>query len=388
MVAETISTQVLTYKFRLLPSKGQHRRLRAALDHTRDLYNAALAERIDCYRKTGQARTRYDQNHALTELRADPEWATYPVSLQRWPLVQIDLAFKAFFRRVKARQNPGFPRFKGRVWFKTFGFDDTKGWRIANGRLVMKGIGAIRLHIHRPLSSEPTSCKVKREGRHWYALLTVETECAPAHDGPVVGLDLGLSSLATLSTGETIPNPRAYARAMRELRVRQRALARCKRGSNGRHKARERVAAVHAKARRTRDTHLHRISAALTRRYSLIAVEDLDIRAVVNIPEVRWPHARQMHDASWGKFLSMLDYKAAKAGGRIIRVDPRSTSQTCPACGAVAPKPLSARRHKCDCGTTLHRDVAAAQIILDRGVMLAGMLNVGQWPERASEKLV
>jgi putative transposase len=95
-----------------------------------------------------------------------------------------------------------------------------------------------------------------------------------------------------------------------------------------------------------------------------------------------------MHDAAWGRFVQMLDYKAAKAGGRVIRVDPKLTSQTCPACGAVAPKSLSTRRHKCGCGHALDRDVAAARVILDRGIVLAGRHNVGQWPERAGEKLI
>src|ERR1700722_16329942 len=94
-------TQMLTHKYRLLPSRGQHDKLRAALDHTRDLYNAALQERIDCYRKTGRGRSWPDQCKALAELRSDPEWATFASTMQRWPLKQVDLAFSAFFRRLK-----------------------------------------------------------------------------------------------------------------------------------------------------------------------------------------------------------------------------------------------------------------------------------------------
>jgi putative transposase len=187
-----IPTQILTIKARLLPSRGQHDRLRAALDHTRALYNAALEERIDCYRKTGRGRTWQDQSKGLTELRSDPAWATYPVTLQRWPLKQVDLAFSAFFRRAKAREGKaGYPRFRGKEWFKTFGFSDRSGWAVNGARLRMKGIGSIRLHLHRELASDPIACKVKREGRNWYALLTVEVPCAVGHDGPSVGIDVG-----------------------------------------------------------------------------------------------------------------------------------------------------------------------------------------------------
>ena len=383
MADKTIPTQILTYKYRLLPSKGQHARLRAALDHSRDLYNAALEERIDCYRKTGRSRSRFAQMRALTELRADPEWTTYAVAMQRWPLVQVDLAFQAFFRRLKSGRNPGYPRFKGRGWFKTFGFSHNIGWRVAGGRLILKGIGGIRLHLHRPLPAEPTSCRIKREGRHWFALLTIEAPCAATQHGPSVGIDLGLSSLAALSTGETVTNPRAYKRAQRELRRRQRALARCKRGSKGRRKARDRVAQAHQKIRNTRNTHLHQVSCSLTSRFGAIAIEDLNVKGLA-----RSNFSQSVHDAAWAKLVSMLDYKAAKAGGRVIRVDPKHTSQICPECGVLKPKKLSQRIHKCECGCVMDRDVAAAKVILHRAVVGPGQLNVTGYGERAGGKLV
>lgn len=375
-------TQRLTYRYRLLPSRRQHERLRGALDHVRDLYNAALAERIDCYRKTGRGRSYYDQSRALTVLRSDPAWALYSSSMQHWPLRQVDFAFKAFFRRVKAGEKPGYPRFKGRDWFKTFGFAQDDGWRIREGRLIIKGVGAIRLHLDRPLPSAPAACKVKRDGKHWVALLSVEVPCAETHDGPAVGIDLGLSSLAALSTGETFPNPRAYVRAQRELRRRQRALARCKRGSNGRRKARERVAAAHRNVRCVRDTHLNQVSAGITRKHGLIAVENLNVVGLA-----RAQLSKQIHDVAWARFVFMLDYKAAKAGGRVIRVDPRFTSQTCPECGTVKPKTLKQRIHECDCGCVLDRDVAAARVILHRAVVSPGQRNVTGSGERAGGKI-
>lgn len=362
---------MITYRYRLLPTRGQHQRLQDALEHSRQLYNAALEERIGAYKKIGKTVTRYDQQKSLTVLREDPAWAVYSPTLQRWPLAQIDLAFRAFFRRLKAGERSGFPRFKGRGWFKTFGFSDVIGWAVDGNRLRMKGIGRIRLHLHRALPGKPVALKVKREGRHWYALLTVEVPCAERRVGEAVGIDLGLSSLAALSTGETIANPRTLRRAQKELRRRQRHLARCKRGSSGRRKAREHVAAAHLAVRRTRDTYLHQISADLTRRFSLIAVEALNVKGLAS-----GMLAREVNDAGWAKLVGFLRYKAERAGGAVVEVDPRHTSQTCPDCGLVEPKTLKQRVHSCPCGCVLDRDVAAARVILHRAVVGPGLAKL------------
>lgn len=357
-----VPTQILTYKVRLLPSRKQHARLRAALDHTRDLYNAALAERIDCYRKTGKGRSLYDQFKALTELRTDPVWTNYPVALQRWPLKQVDLAFKAFFRRLKARKgSAGFPRFRGRESFKTFGFSDKFGWSVHGTRLRIKGIGSIRFHLHRPFPSAIITCKITRIGRHWYALFAVEVRCAVGHTGPAIGLDLGIMTMAALSTGELIKNIRPARRFEREMHRRQRQLSRCHQGSKRRRKVKDRLAALHGKIVRTRDTHLHQVSADLTRRFSSIAIEKLNVKGLS-----AGRLAREVHDVSWGRFIGMLRYKAEKAGGVVIEVDPRFTSQICPNCGTIEKKELSERVHRCPCGCVLDRDVAAAKVILSR----------------------
>ena len=379
----TIPTQILTYKTLLLPSRGQHDKLRAALDHTRQLYNAALAERLDCYRKTGKGRSWQDQYKSLTELRADSAWSVYPVTLQRWPLKQVDLAFAAFFRRVKARDGRvGFPRFKGHDWFKTFGFSDRSGWAINGPRLRMKGIGSVRLHLHRPLPSKPISCKVKREGRNWYALLTVEAPCATEHHGPAVGIDVGITTLAALSTGELIANLKPSRSAEREMRRRQRQLARCKRGSKRRRKIKDRVTRLHMKIARTRETHLHQVTASLASRFSMIAVEKLNIKGLAG-----GILARDVHDVAWGRFSQFLAYKAARAGGQVVKVDPNYTSQTCPDCGVIKRKELSERVHSCPCGCVLDRDVAAAKVILHKaGNGLEG-LNVAGCGERALRKM-
>lgn len=366
---------IRTYRFKLKPSRQQHSVLREALEHSRQLYNAALAERIDCYRKTGKGRSFFEQLGALTEYRRDNN--RYSWTMDAAPLKALDLAYKAFFKRG------GFPRFKGRDWFKSIGWVKAGGWKFADRRFYGKGIGRIRVHQHRPLPSPPKTARIKREGRHWFLFLTCEIECAANDNAEAIGIDLGLSSFAALSDGTLIPNPRHARRAHKELKRRQRALARCKKGSNRRRKARDRVAAAHLKVRRARRTYHFQTAASLTRSFGMIAVEDLNVKGMA-----RSALARDVNDAGWGQFLKILTDKAESAGCRVVKVDPRYTSQTCPECGAIEPKKLSERVHSCPCGFTADRDVAAAQVILKRAIHRPTEHNVSGCAVRAPRKAV
>jgi putative transposase len=365
---------VRTFRFKLEPTKAQHNRLREALEHSRQLYNAALEERIDCYRKTGRGRSFIDQCAALTELRRDG--SPWSVSMQRGPLRAVDLAFRAFFKRG------GFPRFKGRSWFKSIAWTDRNGWRVGRD-FIGKGLGRIRIRQHRPLPSVPVLARIKREGRHWFLFLTCRIECQSANDnGESVGLDLGLSSFAALSDGTLIPNARQARSRHAKLKRLQRALARRQRGSNRRRKAREELERAHLQIKRARRTNHFQLAAKLVNRFSLIAVEDLNVKALASSML-----ARDVNDAAWGSFLQILTDKAESAGRRVVKVDPRHTSQICPACGAVEPKKLSQRIHDCACGYSADRDVAAAQVILHRAVHGPGAVNVGGYAERSRGKV-
>src|SRR5688500_653637 len=234
---------LLTYRYRLLPTKRQHQALEAVLEAQRQLYNAALEERMDAYRKAGITRTLYDQQKALTEWRqSDAEAAAFPLNLQRATLIRLDQAYKGFFRRVKAGDKPGFPRFRGKGRFDSFGFAQFEGISLAQGRLRFKGMpGALRVHVHRPIvgGGEIRSCTFRRDIKGWVVGLNVKVTAPPLRDEErVVGVDLGITTFAMLSDGEAIPSLRAARRAARRLRMAQRALARAHPGSKGRHKAR------------------------------------------------------------------------------------------------------------------------------------------------------
>jgi putative transposase len=345
---------IITYRYRLLPTLRQYRALEAILESQRQLYNAALEERIEAYRKAGVTRTYFDQTKALTEWRReDPDAVALPLNVQRATLKRLDEAYKGFFRRVKRGGKAGFPRFRGKGWFDSFGFREFEGVTLREGRLRFKGLpGALRVHMHRPMPPDSVvrSCTVRRDAKAWMVGFAVDIPTAPLREGVrTVGVDLGISKFAALSDGCVIPSLKAARRAQRHLRTAQRTLARKTRGSQGRRKARARVRRCHAATARRRANHLHQASARLVRDYDAIAIEALQIKALA-----RSALAKDVHDASWARFISMLRYKAERAGTRLIEVDPRNTTQDCSTCGKKVPKELGDRRHECPhCGLSI-----------------------------------
>jgi putative transposase len=379
---------ILTYRYRLLPTKQQHRALEVILESQRQLYNAALEERIDAYRKASVTRTLFDQQKALTEWRhGDPEGSALPLNIQRATLKRLDGAYKAFFRRVKTGGKPGFPRFRGKGWFDSFGFVEFCGISMRGSRLRFKGMpGELRVHLHRPIPAEAVikSCVFRRDVKGWTVGLAADLSKGPLREGErAVGVDLGIMTFAALSDGAMIPSLRAARLAERRLRTAQRALARKKRGSKGRSKARVGVRRCHAATVRRRANHLHQASARLIRDYDVIAIEALRVKGLA-----RSSLAKDVHDASWAKFISLLRYKAAKAGARLVEVNPRNTTQDCSGCGARVPKELGDRQHECPhCGLSIDRDLNAARNILHRAGVGPGLRNVAGCGMRAGGNL-
>ena len=377
---------ILTYQYRLLPTKRQHRALEQILESQRQLYNAALEERIEAYRKAGVMRSYFDQTKALTEWRrSDPEGSVLPARLQRATLKRLDEAYRGFFRRLKKGANAGFPRFRGKGWFDSFGFTEFVGITLKGARLRFRAMpGSLRVHWHRELPSIASikSCTFKRNTKGWSVSFAVDISVAPPRgDHRAVGVDLGISTFVALSDGGFIPSVRAARRAERRLRVAQRALARKTRGSGGQCAARMAVVRCHAAVARQRREHLNQASARLVRDYDAIAVEKLNVKRMAGTSL-----AKDVHDASWSKFISMLRYKAARAGARLIEVDPRNTTQDCSSCGMGVPKELGDRQHDCPhCGLSIDRDLNAARNILHRAGVGPGLHNVAGCGMRAGE---
>ena len=357
----------LVYQYKLQPSKANLEALGFCLFQDRMLYNCALQERCEAYRKEGKSITAYDQQKSLTEIRADDDWwRSGHVARQRGALRRLDKAYKAFFRRVKAGQQAGFPRFKGRHYWNSI--DIESQYSIKGSRFHSKDFpGGLKFKRHRDLPADLVKhcgATIKRNARGWWLNLRIELPDTPAV--PIqseTGLDMGLAAFYTDSEGNKADCPKHYREGQRKLRVLSRKLARAKRGSNGRARARQAVARQHLKvANRRRDFH-HQTASRLLERHDRVVVEDLRVANMVKNPHL----SKSISDAGWGQFIGILSYKAAKAGKEVARVDARGTSQACSGCGVVVEKSLSVRVHDCpDCGLTLDRDHNAAINILNR----------------------
>jgi putative transposase len=411
---------ILTYRYNLLPTRQGHAALGALLEDQRRLYNDALAERIDAYRRTSleverglrskpQTITFFDQTNSLTTIRNDPltceEFSKYPAFLQRWTLKRLDDAYKAFFRRVKSgAEAPGFPRFRARHRWNSFGSTVQGGNSPVSfdGRRVQIGsrywTSGVRAHVHRPL---PEGAILKAavftrspSGRKW----TISLQCEIPETAvrrcrsttAAIGLDVGVSTAIVQSDGGMIPAPASIKRARKAERRAQRALARAKRGSKRRAKTRQRFAACKAKTAAIRREWQHKQAARLTRSYALVAIEDLAVsnmtrsaRGTVTEPgrnvAAKAGLNRSILDVGWTGLREKLAYKAVRDGSRLVVVDPRYTSQDCSGCGARVPKTLAQRTHHCPaCGLVLDRDENAAKNILTRAV---SEIDAG-WPAR------
>jgi len=379
---------IRTLRYRLLPTKRQHCALEVILESQRQLYNAALQERIDAYRKANVTRTYFDQAKALTEWRrSDPEASGLPANLQRSTLRRLDQAYRGFFRRVKSGGKPGFPRFRGKGRFHSFGFSEFFGITLRNGRLRFKGLpGSLRVHLHRalPVAVDIRGCTFRQDTKGWAVGFIVNVPAPGTVEGDrAVGVDLGVSTFAALSDGGFIPSLRAARASEKRLRVAQRALARKTRGSKGRERSKLAVKRCHEATSRRRAEHLRQASARLVRDYDLIVFERLNLKGLAS-----GVLGRDVRDASWARFVSMVRDKAESAGRRVVEVDARNTSQNCSSCGSKATKSLSDRWHNCPhCGLSIDRDLNAARNILHRAGAVPGLHNVVGYDMRAGENL-
>ncbi|MGW2176874.1 RNA-guided endonuclease InsQ/TnpB family protein [Streptomyces sp. NPDC001732] len=390
---------IRAYKFLMRPTVGQQGALAGMLADHCSLYNGALQERRDAYRHASKTTVRYGQQSAqLKEIRAfDPErQGRWSFSSQQATLRRLDKAFAAFFRRVKAGEKPGYPRFRSGKRFDTVDFPkdgDGCRWDATPHdpvtRVRLQGVGHVRVHQHRPVVGKVKTISVKREGKRWYVILTAEQDRPEplAATGSVVGIDMGIASFLTDSNGDFVENPRHGAKAAAKLEAAQQALSWCKRGSKRRRKAVEKVAKLHRKVRRQRTDHAHKTALGLVRDHDLIAHEDLKIRSMSKAPApkpdpdrpgVFLPNGaaakaglnRSIVDAGWGVFLAILTAKAEGAGRQVMAVDPRNTSRRCPACGHTAKenRPTQEKFHCVACGHKAHADTVGALNVLRAGL--------------------
>ena len=354
-----------TYKYRLYPSDKQMRAIDVMLETHRYVYNRALAERTTSWEERKESVSWFDQNASYKDQRQTDEYyqKTNFSSCQR-TLRRLDKAFRAFFRRVKAGQKPGYPRFKGYGRFDSIEFTYGNGISVKDKALYVQHIGNVKIKLHRPVDGKIKTAIIKRQAGKYYVCFSVEfTPIFLEPTGANVGLDLGISKLVTTSDGQFFEPPKYLRQAERQLRRLQRKIARRKKGSNRRRKAIRELQVLHQHIANQRRDNAHKIARELVNKYDLIAIEDLNVQGMIKNHHL----AKSITDAAWSTFTNILSCKAEEAGRTVTKAAPHYTSQMCSGCGEIVKKSLSVRVHKCPfCNLVLDRDINAAINILNK----------------------
>ena len=363
-----------TMKFRLKPTKKQARLLENQLEECRLLYNHFLADRKEAWEERQEPLSYYGQKATLPQLKAYcPALSKVHSQVLQDVSMRIDLAFKAFFRRCKAGEEPGYPRFRGYGRYDSMTFPQYgSGCQLTDGTLKLSKVGAVRVVQHRPLEGIPKTCTIRRRSTgKWYVTIACEVDTQPLPStGESVGIDMGLLSFATLSTGESTPCPKFLRTDEHDLKRTQRKLSAAPKGTPERRKRRKIVGRVHERIANRRHNFAHQESRKIVNRFDIIAVEDLSVNQMVHNHCL----AKSIHDAAWSQFTANLTYKAAYAGKRVIAVNPAYTSQDCSQCRHRQKKTLAERIHHCVCcGLTLDRDHNAALNIKRLGLQSLGL---------------
>lgn len=345
------------------------------LDICHDVYNSALNQRIDRFKETGKSLSCYDQSKQLPSIKKKfPEIKTVNSQTLQDVLERLDKAYKAFFRRVKNGENPGFPRFKNHNSYNSFTLKQT-GYIFEGRYLYIKNVGRFKLFLSRPIEGDIKTVTVRRmpTGK-WFVTFSCDNISAkqfPQTDKEI-GIDVGIKSFCVDSDGGQVANPKYLINAEKQLRRRYRKLSRRKKGSGRRNKARILVAKAHEQIANQRKDFLHKVANQYIVKFQTIYVEDLKIKNMVRNRHL----SKSISDSSWGIFFNFLFYKAENAGRKIIKVRPNGTSQICSSCGERVPKNLSVRIHSCPfCGLKIDRDLNASLNILQDGQSCQALTN-------------
>ena len=374
-----------SFKYRLYPTRSQETILDAQLDECRWLYNQFLEQRKTSYEATKTAPSMYNQQKTIPALKVERAalGIVHSQVLQN-VAVRIDLAFKAFFRRTKAGEVPGYPRFRGKFRYDSMTFPQCPSGCSVNGdQLTLSKVGTVRIVLHRPIEGTAKTCTVRRSSTgKWYVTFSCEVvrpDPLPA-SAAQVGIDVGLTTFATLSVGpdgEAIDNPRFFRTDEKELAKAQRKFAKTAKGTAERRKRRKPVARIHERIAFRRDNFANQTARRIVTRFGFIAVEDLEVNRMVHNHCL----AKSISDAAWSMFFQLLIVKAESAGRTCVKVNPAYSTQTCNACGHRQKMPLSERIYRCECCKVERgRDHNASLNILALGLQCVGGNSVEATP--------
>jgi putative transposase len=301
------------------------------------------------------------QQKELTDLRKEHFWLReIPRHVQDQCLVRIDEAWQRCFEGLS-----GKPKFKKKSEFVSLCEFDQKGFDIRGNYLHFPKLAPIKMILHRELRGKPKNCTILKDGEHWYAIIVCEIDDStiePTTNTSSVGIDRGTINLTADSEGTLVSNPKFLKNTQKLLTRAQRRLSRKKKGSNRQKKAQRRVTRLHQRVRFQRSDFLHKLSNAYAKSHGTVVIEKLQTKNMM-----RGNCAKAIADAGWGMFARMLEYKLKRRGGRLLKVHPAYSSQTCSQCGVVDRKSRSGILFHCTgCGFVEHADLNAAIVILSR----------------------
>ncbi|MEH1997174.1 MAG: IS200/IS605 family element RNA-guided endonuclease TnpB [Nostoc sp.] len=366
------------FKITLIPTHNQQVLINKTIGCARFVYNRFLGLRKELYNTEKKALNYNACSQQLTLLKKEIEWLKEvdKFALQN-SLKNLETAYKNFFadfKKIKSRKNVGFPKFKKKHGCKqSYKTNLTNGnIQVIENRLKLPKLGWVKFHKSQSITGKLINVTVTRTSSGKYiASILCETEIEKHHQVTQnIGLDLGIKSYLVTSNGEVVDNPKYYRTQTRKLRKAHKKLSRSVKGSSNRVKAKIKLARTYERITNLRDDFLHKLSTRLIKENSIICIEDLRVANMVKIPLL----ALSISDASWSKFVAMLEYKALWHDKIVQKVGTfYPSSQTCNDCGFINPlvKDLKLREWSCPtCSNYNFRDNNAALNILSEGLKL------------------
>lgn len=348
---------MLTYRFRLYPTKEQEQKLLQSLEYCRFVYNTLLD-----WLKQQEKPNRYELQNRLPRLKEQhPELKEVYSKALQYEVYRLFSNMKGLSKSKKNGRKIGKLRYKPSHRFRTIHYNQS-GFKIVetnkrHNHLHISKIGDLKMRMHRPINGKIKQVVIKqyRSGK-WYACIMVDQkkDIVKKPVKKAIGIDVGIKFFLSDSDGYQLENPKFFDRSLKKLQRRQKNLSRTRKGSKNREKQRRKVACQHETIENQRNDFLHKLARYYVEHYDVICVEDLNVGGMI-----RSRLARFISDASWSRFIQILSYKAESAGKTVVCVNPRNTS----------------REHHF--GLDIDRDYNASLNILRRGLEKVGL----GWPE-------
>jgi putative transposase len=354
------------FKFRIYPNQTQRSALAVQFGHARFVYNYYLAGRQEWYEATHTSIGYVECNRDLTELKDRPEcpWLRQADSqVLQESLRNLDRAYVNFFEK-----RAEYPKFKSKHGKQSIRYPQR--FKVNGKRIYLPKVGWVKAIFHRPIEGEMKNCTVsKTKSGKYFVSIQCELEVADPEPKPTqVGIDLGLATFATLSTGEKIDKPKYLHRSERRLKLRQRRLSHKRKGSVNHNRARLVLARTHEHVANQRKDFHHKLGRRLADEYGCIAFESLNVNGMLKNHNL----AKAISDAAWSQFVVFCEYKAGWTGSCVLRVDRFfPSSKLCSDCGEKNHGlTLNVRQWVClNCGVIHDRDENAAVNILNQATV-------------------